>query len=177
MVLNIAALTACASRHSPLTDGRRGTGDGGRKGGCFHGKVAVPPPSSVRPSLHLMIVVATAVVTVVVSAVVTAERSKARVSRSALNYVPSGRAREGGSRGNGGAARWKERDTRKGERTRATATDDCSLRERRTDGMRRRGGGGRRARARQERGKLSRRMCSRNVGRKRNLPPCRRRRQ
>ena len=52
MVLNIAALTACASRHSPLTDGRRGrrgTGDGGRKGGCFHGKVAVPPPSSVCP--------------------------------------------------------------------------------------------------------------------------------
>ena len=70
----------------------------------------LPWKGSGTSSLHLMIVVATAVVTVVVSAVVTAERSKARVSRSALNYVPSGRAREGGSRGNGGAARWKERE-------------------------------------------------------------------
>ena len=140
--------THCVCVTSFAANGRtEGTGDGGRKGGCFHGKVAVPPPSSVRPrpSLHLLIVVATAVVTVVVSAVVTAERSKARVSRSALNYVPSGRAREGGSRGERGSSQVeRERDTRKGERTRATATDDCSLRERRTDGMRRRGGGGRR---------------------------------
>ena len=101
--------THCVCVTSFAANGRtEGTGDGGRKGGCFHGKVAVPPPSSVRPSvrpsLHLMIVVATAVVTVVVSAVVTAERSKARVSRSALNYVPSGRAREGGSRGERGSS-------------------------------------------------------------------------
>ena len=67
-----------------------------------------------------MIVVATAVVTVVVSAVVTAERSKARVSRSALNYVPSGRAREGGSRGERGSSQVeRERETLERESERA----------------------------------------------------------
>ena len=82
-----------------------------------------------------MIVVATAVVTVVVSAVVTAERSKARVSRSALNYVPSGRAREGGSRGTReqpGGKRERETLERESERAPLPQTTAVSASDGRT---------------------------------------------
>ena len=62
----VDSVAACASRHTPLTDGRvdgrerRREREREREGGCFHGKVAVPPPPplplflprpSVRPSL------------------------------------------------------------------------------------------------------------------------------
>ena len=120
----VVAVTACASRHSPLTDGRtRATAAAKGEG---REVVSMPPwkgsgtllplrlplflprpcvHPSVPPSIS-MIVVATAVVTVVVSAVVAAERvraeqSRARVFRSALNYTFNRAA---------GAARWKERD-------------------------------------------------------------------